>query len=76
MLTVARVWPADRTRIVGLRTQHLGLKLYSSLPPVIAELVSNAWDADAKKVEITFPSGTLSPASEVVVRDYGIGMAP
>ena len=35
--------------------EHLGFKLYSNLPPVIGELVSNAWDADAKKVEISLP---------------------
>ena len=29
--------------------EHLGVKLYSFLPPVIGELVSNAWDADAEK---------------------------
>ena len=33
---------------------HLGVKLYSTLPPMIAELVSNAWDADAKNVYINF----------------------
>ncbi len=54
--------------------EHLGLKLYSSLPPVIAELVSNAWDADAKRVEIKFPAGPLARDSEVVVRDFGTGM--
>jgi hypothetical protein len=54
--------------------EHLGLKLYVSLPPVIGELVSNAWDADAKKVEITFPEGALDQRSEVIVRDYGSGM--
>lgn len=54
--------------------EHLGLKLYSSLPPVIAELVSNAWDADATRVEITFPTASLTEASDVVVRDYGSGM--
>ncbi len=54
--------------------EHLGLKLYVSLPPVIGELVSNAWDADAEKVEITIPEGPITPASEVVVRDYGNGM--
>lgn len=54
--------------------EHLGLKLYVSLPPVIGELVSNAWDADAKKVEVTFPETTLDWKSEVIVRDYGHGM--
>jgi hypothetical protein len=54
--------------------QHLGLKLYVSLPPVIGELVSNAWDADAEKVEITIPQGKIDSNSEVVIRDYGYGM--
>jgi hypothetical protein len=54
--------------------EHLGLKLYVSLPPVIGELVSNAWDADAERVDITFPEGPITPTAEVVVRDYGVGM--
>lgn len=33
---------------------HLGVKLYSTIPPMIAELVSNAWDADANNVYINF----------------------
>ena len=32
--------------------EHLGIKMYSTLPPLIAELVSNAYDADASKVLI------------------------
>lgn len=51
--------------------EHLGLKLYSYLPPVIGELISNAWDADAEKVEITLPKGNITTSSEVIVRDYG-----
>lgn len=56
--------------------EHLGLKLYHYLPPVIGELISNSWDADAKKVEITLPTGQITESSEVVVRDYGedVGM--
>ncbi len=54
--------------------EHLGLKLYVSLPPVIGELVSNAWDADAEKVEVSFPSGPLNAESEVIVQDFGSGM--
>lgn len=54
--------------------EHLGLKLYSSLPPVIGELVSNAWDADAPEVYISFPQGPITDNSEVVVRDAGEGM--
>jgi hypothetical protein len=56
--------------------EHLGLKLYVSLPPVIGELVSNAWDADSKKVEITFPKGAIDENFEVIIRDYGGGMTP
>ena len=54
--------------------EHLGFKLYSTLPPVLGELVSNAWDADSKVVELTYPKGSLTEESEVVVRDYGTGM--
>lgn len=54
--------------------EHLGLKLYVSLAPVIAELVSNSWDADAKRVEITLPEGTITEESRIMIRDYGNGM--
>lgn len=54
--------------------KHLGLQMYSTLPPVIAELVSNAWDADAPKVEITIPETPLTTGNEIVIRDYGDGM--
>ena len=33
---------------------HLGVKLYTTIPPMVAELVSNAWDADARNVYIKF----------------------
>lgn len=56
--------------------EHLGLKLYSSLPPVIGELVSNAWDAEAKNVHITIPTGPINETSTVTVQDDGVGMAP
>ena len=50
---------------------HLGVKLYSTIPPMLAELVSNAWDADAHVVEIFFNDST--PKS-IMVHDNGIGM--
>lgn len=31
---------------------HLGIQMYSTLPPVISELVSNAYDADATRVVV------------------------
>lgn len=54
--------------------EHLGLRLYSTLPPVLAELVSNAYDAESPKVEVVFPTGPITPDSEVIVRDFGHGM--
>ena len=54
--------------------EHLGLKLYSTLPPVISELVANSWDADAKTVNITIPAGEITPFSEVTIVDDGNGM--
>jgi hypothetical protein len=54
--------------------KHLGLQMYSTLPPVIGELVSNAWDADAKRVDIVIPTTTLNDDSEITIADDGIGM--
>lgn len=51
---------------------HLGVKLYSTIPQMIAELVSNAWDADAKNVYIEFTDGD---EKAITVRDDGIGMS-
>ena len=55
--------------------KHLGLQMYSTLPPVIGELVANAWDADATEVEITIPETPIEDASQIVVRDNGMGMS-
>jgi hypothetical protein len=54
--------------------KHLGLQMYSTLPPVIGELVSNAWDADASRVDITIPTGAITDDSEIIVKDDGDGM--
>ncbi len=55
--------------------KHLGLQMYSTLPPVIGELVSNAWDADASVVSITIPTTPLTSKSEIVIEDDGMGMS-
>jgi len=55
--------------------KHLGLQMYSTLPPVIGELVSNAWDADAKRVDIVIPTTLLNDDSEITVTDDGVGMS-
>lgn len=50
---------------------HLGVKLYSTIPPMIAELISNAWDADAHNVYLYFID--KNPKS-ITVKDDGTGM--
>ncbi len=52
--------------------EHLGIQMYSTLPPVIAELVSNSYDADAKEVTIhLFDDGN----KQIIVEDDGHGMS-
>ena len=56
--------------------KHLGLQMYSTLPPVISELVANGWDANATSVSITIPNAPLDfDKSAVVIHDNGIGMS-
>ena len=55
--------------------KHLGVQMYSTLPPVIGELVSNAWDAEAPEVEIVVPTQLITDSSELTVTDYGLGMS-
>lgn len=52
--------------------EHLGISLYSKLPSVLSELISNSWDADADKVTIKFYDKT--DIKEIVYTDDGIGM--
>lgn len=66
--------PAFEVTFEPTTIEHLGLQLYSTLPPVISEFVSNAYDAEASKVEIKLPTGRISSGSEVIIRDYGHGM--
>lgn len=56
--------------------KHLGLQMYSTLPPVIGELVANAWDANATQVEITIPEEQINQkTSEIIISDNGVGMS-
>ena len=55
--------------------KHLGLQMYATLPPVIGELVANAWDANATKVEITIPETLIDDYSEIIIEDDGDGMS-
>jgi uncharacterized protein (TIGR02391 family) len=52
--------------------EHLGIKMYSNLPNAIAELIANAYDADAKEVNINlFDEGG---DKRIEVMDNGVGM--
>lgn len=54
---------------ISLQTvEHLGLNLYSNTSAVISEAVANAWDADAKTVEITLEKDCIT------IKDDGCGM--
>ncbi|RBP85269.1 hypothetical protein EBI01_01330 [Marinomonas rhizomae] len=52
--------------------EHLGVSLYSKLPSVLSELLSNSWDADAKVVTIDFSE--QENAKEIIYEDDGEGM--
>jgi uncharacterized protein (TIGR02391 family) len=53
--------------------EHLGVRMYSTLPPVLTELIGNAHDADAEHVILTLnDSGTKK---EIIIEDDGIGMS-
>ncbi|PTO99950.1 hypothetical protein CWN88_16395 [Vibrio splendidus] len=52
--------------------EHLGVSLYSKLPSVLSELISNSWDADADTVSIDFIIQGDKKAIEYI--DDGEGM--
>jgi hypothetical protein len=55
---------------------QLGSQLYPSVTAAVAELISNAWDADARNVWITIPFGDdwIGKDSAIEVLDDGSGM--
>jgi hypothetical protein len=60
----------------GNLIKHLGLLMYSGPVPALAELVANAWDADAKNVELTLPLDTPMSGNETItIKDDGHGMS-
>lgn len=58
----------------GRVIEHLGIQMYQSPVNAIAELVANAWDADATSVEIEIPDTVTDPNATFMIRDNGIGM--
>jgi len=57
----------------GRIIDQLGIQMYQSPVAAVAELVANAWDADAETVKISLPN-TLDDAAEITLEDDGIGM--
>ena len=51
---------------------HLGLNLYSNVPAVLAELIANAWDADAARVDVSVKGPKVD--KQIVIKDDGCGM--
>lgn len=72
--------------ISRLTIDKLGVKLYDRVSAVIAELVANAYDADATEVFIEAPMGAFLASVQqgvvkdsgysITVRDNGTGMEP
>lgn len=64
-----------KLKFIGSLVEQLGAQLYPSATATVAELISNAWDADAEHVWITIPFGEdWKPESEIIVTDDGHGM--
>jgi uncharacterized protein (TIGR02391 family) len=55
-----------------LTIEHLGIKMYSVLPNAIAELIANAYDADASEVHINLQDELNNKS--ISISDDGLGM--
>lgn len=62
-------------RFLGALVEELGRRMYPSATAAVAELISNAWDADAENVWIEIPFGEpWTEDSRITVTDDGNGM--
>lgn len=62
-------------RYAGGLVKHLGLHMYSGAVSALAELIANAWDADASNVYVNVPTGeTISNNMTISIKDDGHGM--
>ncbi|HBM16114.1 MAG TPA: hypothetical protein DD381_07230 [Lentisphaeria bacterium] len=63
-------------KILGRLLELLGVQMYKHRDAAVAELVANSWDAGAKHVWITIPTGTEynKDISEISIEDDGCGM--
>lgn len=53
--------------------EHLGIKMYSVLPNAVAELIANAYDAEATRVDIDLQDN--EGCKSISVTDNGVGMS-
>jgi len=53
--------------------EHLGVRMYSTLPPVLSELIANSYDADADFVKIRLIDDVED--KEIIIEDNGDGMS-
>ena len=64
-----------KLKFVGALVEQLGAQLYPSATATVAELISNAWDADAHNVWVRIPFGESWTADgKIEVLDDGHGM--
>ena len=71
-------------RISRLTIDKLGIQMYDRVSAVLAELIANAYDADAEHVKITLPFGqylarrvsgqVVDQGFEIAIEDDGVGM--
>lgn len=65
---------AELTLTFDLRTiEHLGIQMYKTLPPVLSEMISNAYDADATIVDIKIQDSQENKT--IIISDDGCGMS-
>lgn len=55
--------------------KHLGLKMYSTLPAALSEIISNSYDAYAKQVGVWLYHDKSGKPDQIVVLDDGIGLS-
>ncbi len=77
-MSASQTQPAEQPLVLkfaGSLVEQLGAQLYPSVTATVAELVSNAWDADAATVWIKIPFDEWSPEATIEVLDDGHGMS-
>ena len=64
-----------KLRFAGSLVEQLGAKMYPSATATVAEMISNAWDADARQVWVSIPFGKpWDENDKIVILDDGHGM--